>query len=64
MAKFTKFVGYQGDAPPTIPQPEVPPEPMIVTVQQGVPVVYPDCVAPAVRVVHPVNPNAPANCFA
>ena len=60
MAEFTKFVGYTGDAQPTIPKPDTPPEPMIVTVQEGVPVVYPDCVAPAVRVVHPVNPNAPA----
>ena len=41
MAKFTKFTGYQGDAPPTIPKPETPPEPMIVTGQEGVPVVYP-----------------------
>ena len=38
MAKFTKFTGYQGDAPPTIPKPETPPDPMIVTVQEGVPV--------------------------
>ncbi|MGD9854845.1 MAG: cupin domain-containing protein [Planctomycetaceae bacterium] len=62
MAKFTTFKGYTGDKPqpPKIPKPEVPPEPMIVTVQEGVPVVYPNCVAPAVRVVHPVNPNAPA----
>ncbi|MEX0679642.1 MAG: cupin domain-containing protein [Pirellulales bacterium] len=60
MAKFTKFTSYQTGAPPKIPKPHTPPEPMIVTVQQGVPVVYPDCVAPAVRVVHPVNPNAPA----
>ena len=60
MAKFTQFKGYTGGKPPTIPKPAVPPEPMIVTVQEGVPVVYPDCVAPAVRVVHPVNPNAPA----
>ena len=60
MAKFTEFISYQSDAPPTIPKPDTPPEPMIVTVQEGVPVVYPDCVAPAVRVVHPVNPNAPA----
>ena len=60
MAKFTQFKSYQRDTPPVIPKPRTPPEPMIVNVQQGVPVVYPDCVAPAVRVVHPVNPNAPA----
>ena len=34
---------------------------MIVTAQEGVPVVYPGCHGTAVRVVHPVNPNAPAN---
>ena len=33
---------------------------MIVTVQEGVPVVYPGCYGTAVRVVHPVNPRAPA----
>ena len=33
---------------------------MIVTVQLGVPTIYPNCVAPAVRVVHPVTTNAPA----
>ena len=60
MAKMTEFKGYQGDAPPTIPKPETPPDPMIVTVQEGVPVVYPDCHGVGVRVVHPVNPNAPA----
>ena len=60
MAKFTKFTSYQTEAPPTIPKPETPPEPMIVTVQEGVPIVYPNCVAPAVRVVHPINPNAPS----
>ena len=61
MAKFTEFKGYQGDKPPTIPKPETPPDPMIVTAQEGVPVVYPGCHGTAVRVVHPVNPNAPAN---
>lgn len=60
MAKFTEFVGYPDDKPPTIPKPETPPDPMIVTVQEGVPVVYPGCRGAAVRVVHPVNPNAPA----
>ena len=43
MAEFTTFKGYTGDRP----QPETPPDPMIVTVQQGVPIVYPNCVAPA-----------------
>lgn len=60
MATMTKFQGYQNDKPPTIPKPETSPDPMIVTVQEGVPVVYPDCHGVGVRVVHPVNPNAPA----
>ncbi len=60
MAKITQFKGYQGDEPPKIPKPDVPPDPMIVTVQEGVPVSYPGCHGIGVRVVHPVNPNAPA----
>ena len=57
MAKFTEFKGYQGDRLPTIPRPETPPDPMIVTVHEGVPVVYPNCHGVGVRVVHPVNPS-------
>ena len=60
MAEFVKFVSYSGDKPPRIPKPAAPPDPMIVTVQQGVPVAYPNCYGAAVRVVHPVNPAAPA----
>jgi mannose-6-phosphate isomerase-like protein (cupin superfamily) len=60
MAKMTEFKGYTGGKPPTIPKPADPPDPMIVTVQEGVPVVYPGCHGVGVRVVHPVNPNAPA----
>jgi mannose-6-phosphate isomerase-like protein (cupin superfamily) len=60
MAKITEFKGYQGDRPQTIPRPETSPDPMIVTVQDGVPVVYPNCHGVGVRVVHPVNPKAPA----
>lgn len=60
MAKITQFKGYQGDKPPTIPKPAEPVDPMIVTVQEGVPVVYPNCHGLGVRVVHPVNPNAPS----
>ena len=60
MAKITQFKGYTGEKPPTIPKPEIPPDPMIVTVQEGVPVVYPGCHGLGVRVVHPVNPNAPS----
>ncbi len=60
MAKITQFKGYQGDRQPTIPKPLQPVDPMIVTVQEGVPVVYPGCHGLGVRVVHPVNPKAPA----
>lgn len=61
MAEITKFKGYSDpDYVPTIPKPETPVEPMIVTAQEGVPVVYPDCYGLGIRVVHPVNPNAPA----
>ena len=60
MAKITQFKSYQGDKPPTIPKPAQPVDPMIVTVQDGVPVVYPGCHGLGVRVVHPVNPMAPA----
>jgi mannose-6-phosphate isomerase-like protein (cupin superfamily) len=60
MAKITDFVGYtsSGDAP--IPRPSEPVQPNIVRVQDGVPVRYPGCDGIGVRVVHPVNPKAPA----
>ena len=61
MAKITQFKGYDsGDAAPGPPKPEVPPEPMVVTVQDGVPVAYPGCHGVGVRVVHPANARAPA----
>lgn len=60
MAKYTVHKGYKDDRPPLIPKPDKPVDPMIVTVQEGVPIVYPGCYGAAVRVVHPVNPNAPA----
>jgi len=60
MAKITQFHGYQGDQPPRTPRPEQPPDPVILTVQDGVPVAYPNCHGLGVRVVHPVNPKAPA----
>jgi mannose-6-phosphate isomerase-like protein (cupin superfamily) len=60
MAAITQFKGYQGDKPPKIPKPAMPVDPMIVNVQEGVPVVYPGCHGVGVRVVHPVNPKAPA----
>ena len=60
MAKITQFKSYQGDQPPLIPNPDQPPDPVILTVQDGVPVAYPNCHGLGVRVVHPVNPKAPA----
>lgn len=60
MAQITQFKGYQGDKPLTIAKPDKPVDPMIVSVQDGVPVAYPDCHGLGVRVVHPANPNAPA----
>ena len=59
MAEITQFKGYEAGEP-TIPKPDSPVYPMIVTVQEGVPVAYPGCHGLGVRVVHPVNPNAPA----
>ena len=60
MAKLTEFTSYQSDQPTTISKPDEPVDPMIATVQDGVPVVYPGCRGVGVRVVHPVNPKAPA----
>jgi len=60
MAKITEFKGYSDGKPPVIPRPDVLPDPMIVNVQDGVPVVYPNCHGVGVRVVHPVNPKAPS----
>jgi mannose-6-phosphate isomerase-like protein (cupin superfamily) len=58
MAKIQMFKGYQGDPP--FAKPDKPVQPNIVTVQDGVPVKYPDCDGVGVRVVHPANPKAPA----
>jgi len=58
MAKIQAFKGYQGDPPISKPKELV--QPNIVTVQDGVPVKYPGCEGIGVRIVHPVNPNAPA----
>jgi mannose-6-phosphate isomerase-like protein (cupin superfamily) len=59
MAEITQFKSYTR-ANPTIPKPDTPVYPLILTVQEGVPVAYPGCHGLGVRVVHPVNPNAPA----
>ena len=59
MAEITQFKGYEGPHP-AIPKPDRPVDPVILTVQDGVPVAYPGCHGLGVRVVHPVNPRAPA----
>ena len=58
MAKITEFKGYAGKPP--IPKPKKKVQPNVVTVHDGVPVRYPGCDGIGVRVVHPVNPKAPA----
>ena len=60
MAQITPFKSYSTGRPPTIPKPDHPVDPIIVTVQDGVPVAYPNCHGVGVRVVHPVNPKAPS----
>jgi mannose-6-phosphate isomerase-like protein (cupin superfamily) len=54
--KIRPFVPFKGE--PGIPKPAVSPQPHVVTVQDGVPVRYPDCDGVGVRVVHPSNPKA------
>lgn len=49
-----------GDPAPTIPRPEITPLPAVLTVQDGLPVIYgagtePTC---GIRVVHPTNPKS------
>ena len=44
----------------SVPKPAELVQPNVVRVQDGVPVRYPGCDGLGVRVVHPVNPNAPA----
>jgi len=59
MAKYQRYTGYQHEAPePQIPKPDMSPDPKIVTVQDGLPIMFEPCEAPAIRVVHPTNPKA------
>ncbi len=53
------FKGYEGE--PGIPRPDEPVQPIIVTVQDGVPVKYPGCDGIGVRVLLPVNAEAPTH---
>lgn len=60
MAEFQKYKGYPSDAEQNVQKPDHLPDPIIVNVQDGVPVLYPECQGVGVRVVHPVNPKAPS----
>ncbi|MBM3650804.1 MAG: cupin domain-containing protein [Alphaproteobacteria bacterium] len=59
MSAYKVLTGHGAPAP-TIPKPKVAPRPSIVTVQDGLPVIYGAETVPAcgVRVVHPTNPRA------
>ena len=64
MAKFQRYAGYEHQTPePVIPKPDVLPDPRVVTVQDGLPILFEPCESPAVRVVHPTNPKAPSKNF-
>ena len=60
MAEIIQYKGYAQSGTPKIPKPDVQPEPVVLTVQQGMPIAYPGCHGVGVRVVHPTNPVAPA----
>ena len=62
MSATHRMLPSHGSLTPTVPQPEEPIEAYIVTVQDGLPIMYSDDTIPvsAVRVVHPSNPKAPS----
>jgi mannose-6-phosphate isomerase-like protein (cupin superfamily) len=60
MARITPYQGYSTGRGPTTPKPDHPVDPIILTVQEGVPLTYGECHGVGVRVVHPTNPNAPS----
>ena len=43
-----------------VPQPDTPPEPAVIQVNEGMPLQYADFMGVGVRMVHPCNPRAPA----
>jgi mannose-6-phosphate isomerase-like protein (cupin superfamily) len=59
MARY-KLLDNHGNPNPTIPRPKVAPLPAVLTVQDGLPVIYGTDTLPVcgVRVVHPTNPKA------
>ena len=59
MSDYRTLTGH-GNPAPTIPRPEITPLPAVLTVQDGLPVIYgagtePTC---GIRVVHPTNPKS------
>lgn len=57
-----KVLDAHSNPNPKIPKPEVPPLPVVLTVQDGLPVIYGTDTLPTcgIRVVHPTNPKAPS----
>lgn len=57
-----KVLSSHGDPAPAIPKPKKGPQPVVLTVQDGIPVIYGEGTWPTcgVRVVHPTNPKAPS----
>jgi len=55
-----KILTDHGNPTPTIPKPAISPLPAVLTVQDGLPVLYGPDTAPTcgIRVVHPTNPKA------
>lgn len=55
-----KMLQYHGAPEPTLPKPDPLPRPSVVTVQEGVAVLYSEDTVPVcgIRVVHPTNPRA------
>lgn len=60
MVPIKPHKGYSTGKPPTIPKPDEPVDPIILSVQDGVPLTYNDCHGIGVRIVHPMNPQAPS----
>ncbi len=57
-----KILTGHGAPEPKTPKPAISPLPSVLTVQDGLPVIYGEGTAPTcgVRVVHPTNPKAPS----
>jgi mannose-6-phosphate isomerase-like protein (cupin superfamily) len=62
MSPTHRMLPSHGSTTPTLPKPEHPQQAAVLTVQDGLPIMYSDDTVPvsAVRVVHPTNPAAPS----